>query len=289
MGVWGVSITGSDTAQDLQYEYPAAFFKYEPEEATALIDAYIRENMFDESDEEEWCNYVYSLANYMWKKGILTEEIKARAIQMIDSGFGLEVWEEAGKKTLEKRKQVLAEFKEKLLSPMPPRKKIKLDMHLERIFKNGDIVAIQLLTAGKPYTKNDVRKMSDEEFHSYDGKYVLLQLVDCYPSWSSAIVPEVKDYWAYFKLFDGVYDDVPTDVNVKNLKPAKIQGGRNIQPCFTCECSMFYFKKRNYQVLGNSLEGLKPRDECDRDCHIFFSVNKPWGNPDSDLLAAMGK
>ena len=97
------------------------------------------------------------------------------------------------------------------------------------------------------------------------------------------------NYWAYFKLFDGVYDVVPTNVDVKNLKPAKIRGGRKIQSCFTCESSMFYFKKRNYRVLGNSLEGLQSRGERDRDCHIFFSVNKPWCNPDSDLLAAMGE
>ena len=96
MGAWSESITGNDTAEDLLYEYPAAFLKYEPEEAVSKIDQYVRENEFDESEPEEWCNYVYSLADYMWKKGILTDKVKESAIQMIDSGFGLDIWAESG-------------------------------------------------------------------------------------------------------------------------------------------------------------------------------------------------
>ncbi len=196
MGTWSVSITGNDTARDLLLEYSAAFYRYEPQQAVQIVDNYVRTNMFDESDEEEWCNYRYSLADYMWKRGILTEDIKEQVISMIDSDFGLELWKEAGNKTLEKRKKVLAEFKEKLMSAMPPKKKIKLNVNSERIFDNGDIVAIKLQTAGKPYTENNEKVMSDDTFHSFDGKFILIQLIDCYSSWSSAIVPEVKDYWA---------------------------------------------------------------------------------------------
>ena len=49
MGAWSESITGNDTASDLLNEYPAAFFKYEPDEAVAVLDQYVRENEFDES------------------------------------------------------------------------------------------------------------------------------------------------------------------------------------------------------------------------------------------------
>ena len=37
MGAWSESITGNDTAEDLLLEYPAAFLKYEPEEAVSKI------------------------------------------------------------------------------------------------------------------------------------------------------------------------------------------------------------------------------------------------------------
>ena len=72
MGAWSVSITGNDTAENLKSEYQAAFFYYDIETALSNIDKYVRAVGFDESDEEEWCNYYYSLADFMWRKGILT-------------------------------------------------------------------------------------------------------------------------------------------------------------------------------------------------------------------------
>lgn len=281
MGAWSESITGNDTAEDLLYEYPAAFLKYEPEEAVSKIDQYVRENEFDESEPEEWCNYVYSLADYMWKKGILTDKVKERAIQMIDSGFGLDIWAESGEKMLKARKRVLSKFREKLTSPMPPKKKIKLDINQNRIFENGDVIAIQLQTAGKNYTQNDIKQMSEEEFHAFDGKYILMQLIDCRTSWSSAIVPEIKDYWAYFRLFDGIYDTVPEVINYGELKPAKILDNR-IVSCFTCESKMIYFKRRNCKLIGNT-PILDPDEKTD--ALIFFGINH---NPDPILVAAMG-
>ena len=287
MGTWNTSVTGNDTAKDLYIEYTAAFYKFDVEEALKRIDSYIRTEMFDESDEEEWCNYIYSLADFMWKKGILTDLIRNKAIEMIDSGFGLELWQEAGQKTFDSRKKKLTEFKEKLLSPQPPKKKIKPNVHTERIFDDGDIIAVQLQTSGKPYTEQDSKPISEEDFHNFDGKYVLMQLVNCYASCTSCIVPEVKDYWACFRLFDGIYDTVPNDVDLLSLKDALIHQGQKISSIFTCESNMFYFKRRNYKVMCNRKDLLSGLDTNSNNS-IFWGINKPWSNPDSKIVAAMG-
>ena len=287
MGTWNTSVTGNDTAKDLYIEYTAAFYKFDVEEALKRIDNYIRSEMFDESDEEEWCNYIYSLADFMWKKGILTDSVRNKAIEMIDSGFGLALWQEAGQKTLDSRKKNLAEFKEKLLSPQPPKKKIKTNVHTERIFDDGDIIAVQLQTVGKTYTEQESKSISEEDFHNFDGKYVLMQLVNCYASWTSSIVPEVKDYWACFRLFDGIYDTVPNDVDLLSLKDALIHQGQKISSIFTCESNMFYFKRRNYKVICNRKDLLSGLDTNSNNS-IFWGINKPWSNPDSQIVAAMG-
>lgn len=288
MGAWSTSITGNDTAQDLRSEYTAAFYKYDVPEALARIDAYVRTNMFDESDPEEWCNYMYSLADFMWKKGILTESVRQQVIAMIEGDFGLELWAEAGQKTLDSRKKKLAEFQEKLLSPQPPKKKIKPNVYTERIFRDGDIVAVQLQTKGKPYTEGDMRSMTKEEFFAVDGKYVLMQLVRCRTDWSSSIVPEVKDHWAEFRLFDGIFDAVPENIDFSRLKEANLWH-RKFTPFFFCESSMFYFKRRKYKVLCNRKDLIeKYKDMPQPDKAIFWGINKPWINPDSELVAAMG-
>lgn len=286
MGTWNTSVTGNDTAKDLYIEYTAAFYKFDVEEALKRIDSYIRTEMFDESDEEEWCNYIYSLADFMWKKGILTDSIRNKSIEMIDSGFGLELWQEAGQKTFDSRKKKLTEFKEKLLSPQPSKKRIKPNVHTERIFDDGDIIAVQLQTSGKPYTEQETKPISEEDFHAFDGKYVLMQLVDCYASWTSSIVPEVKDYWACFRLFDGIYDTVPKDVDLLSLKDALIHQGKRISSIFTCESNMFYFKRRNYKVICNRKDMLSGLDTNSNNS-IFWGINKPWSNPDSQIIAAM--
>lgn len=287
MGAWNTSITGNDTAKDLYIEYSAAFYQFDVEEALKRIDHYIRSEMFDETDEEEWCNYFYSLADFMWKKGILTDSVRNRAIEMIDSGFGLELWAEAGQKILDSRKKKLQEFKEKLLSPQPQKKRIKPNVHTERILDDGDIIAVQLQTAGKPYTEQGFKPISDEDFYNLDGKYVLMQLVNCCASWTSSIVPEVKDYWACFRLFDGVYDSIPDNVDPQSLKDALIHEGSKISSVFTCESNIIYFKRRNYKVICNR-EDLLYNLSTDSGIFIFWGINKPWSNPDSQIVAAMG-
>lgn len=288
MGAWGTSINGNDTAEDLRSEYTVAFWRYDVDTAVAKLDAYVRSLGIDESDSITWCDYVYSLADYMWRKGILTDEIKQRALTMIQSGFGLEEWEETGERVLRERKKVLEKFREKLLSPLPSKKKIKPDIHADTIFTNGDIIAVQLQTAGKSYTHSDEKPMTDEEFHALDGKYVLLQKIEDYASWQSALAPDVKDYWAVFRLLDGVFDEIPTLKDYALSKDAQMLGWKELTPLFSCESSMFYFKRRKYVLLGNDAQAAKAY--CDGvHADIFWGINKPWQNPDSALLCAMGK
>lgn len=288
MGAWSASITGNDTAQDLKSEYAAAFYYYDVPEAVKKIDEYVRAEGFDESDPEEWCDYFYSLTDFMWKKGILTDDIKQRALEMIDSDYGLELWAESGEKILKARKQTLEKFKKQLLSPQPAKKRIKPNTYTEDYFSVGDIIAIQLQTADKVYAKYDERLMSDEEFHSYDGKYILMQKIKTHVSWESAIVPEVKDNWLIFRLFEGIYDEIPEKIDINILEDAKIHGPQRLTPLFSCESSLFYFRKRKYQLLGNSKKDIEKYTELS-DEQISFGVDKPWHNPDSSLLAAMGK
>ena len=208
MGAWSTSITGNDTAQDLKSEYQAAFYYYDVETALQKIDEYVRTEMFSESDEEEWCDYYYSLADFMWRKGILTEKIKNTALEMIDSGFGLEIWAESGKTILNRRKKELEKFREKLLSEQPPRKKIRIDLYMTPIFEKGDIIALQLKTADKYYLPKDSH-FSEEFFKECDGKWIVFRKLWDNVSYTSSIVPEVKDIWPIFQLYGKIFDECP--------------------------------------------------------------------------------
>lgn len=298
MGAWNASINGNDTAQDLKQEYTCAFFYYsDVEEAVRKIVEYAASQQIDESDPEEYCDYVYSLADFMWKKGILTDDVRDRALKMIDAGFGLEIWEESGEKMLQKRKAVLEGFRKQLTSPMGERKKIRPNVHMKEIFEDGDLIAVKLMTEGKSYSKDAMRikEILPEQYSGYDGKYVLMQKIGTRVSWRSSIVPEVRDCWAVFKLFDGIYDEIPKGIRLDELKEAHIAGTHKITPYFVCESNMFYFKKRKCEVLGSfplpdEVIGLNEsivRFQYEAKS-IYWGIYNDYNDPDSDLIASMG-
>ena len=283
MGAWSVSITGNDTAQDLKSEYQAAFFYNNFDVALHKIDDYVR-TMFDESDEEEWCNYYYSLADYMWNKGILPDEVKNKVVNMIDSGFGLELWAESGNIVLQKRKQALEAFKKKILTQQPSKKKIKVDLHMHSIFESGDIVAFQLKTSDKKYIPKD-SKFDENYFAEVDGKYVVIRKLADHISYTSSVEPNVRDVWTVCQLYGKIFDEYPC---VDDL--CKIPWASNREPngVFMCESSMFYFKKRKYMVIGNNQEDITQTVEEFRGNElIFFSINMSHYNADTLILNAI--
>lgn len=284
MGAWSVSITGNDTAEDLKSEYQAAFFYYDIETALSKIDKYVRAVGFDESDEEEWCNYYYSLADFMWRKGILTDSIRDKAVQMIDSEFGLELWAESGEKVLSKRKKVLADFKAKLLSPQGAKKKIRVDLHLTPVFEVGDIVAFQLKTNDKTYLR-DNSKFEEDFFKQADGKYVVVRKIEDHISYRSSIVPEVADHWIVFQLYSKIFEELPDVSALNNIGWANTGDAMGT---FVCESSLFYFKKRNSQVIGNNTNEIEIAvEEYHGNNHIFFGINMAHYNADTLLINAI--
>ena len=280
MGAWNASINGNDTAQDLKSEYQAAFFYNDVETALAKIDTYVR-SMFDESDEEEWSCYFYSLAEFMWKHGILTEDVRARAIDMIDSGFGLEIWELEGTSTLNKRKKVLAEFRGKLLSPQPPKKKIRFNLHMKPIFQTGDLVALQLKTLDKHYPAHS--KLGEDIFKGYDGKYIVLRKVGDEISQHSSIEPQLKDYWAKFQLYNAIFDDCPSAEQLRNVPFVPTRDNST----FTSESSLFHLKKRNCRVIGNNHDNLPDFPKPHGQSFVFWGISTQWGSPELEIITAI--
>lgn len=280
MGAWNASINGNDTAQDLKSEYQAAFFYNDVETALAKIDTYVR-SMFDESDEEEWNCYCYSLAEFMWKHGILTDDVRKCTIDMIDSGFGLEIWELEGTSTLNKRKKVLAEFREKLLSPQPPKKKIRFNLHMKPIFQTGDLVALQLKTLDKHYPAHS--RLGEDIFRSYDGKYIVLRKVGDEVSQYSSIEPQLKDYWAKFQLYNAIFDDCPSEEQLRNVPFVPTRDNST----FTSESSLFHLKKRNCRVIGNNQDDLPEFNKAHGLSFVFWGISTQWGSPELNILTAI--
>ena len=276
MGAWNCSINGNDTAQDLISDYRAAFYYNDVDVALKKIFEYVCSYL----DEDEMPDFIYSLADFMWKKGILTEEIKNKAIEMIDSNYGMEIWEEAGEKTYNKRKKVLEDFKQKLLSPQPQKKKISLGMNITPIFNEGDIITFKIKTIDldcSMYSRYDTSNIKD-----YNNKYVVLRKVYDHISYTSSIEPNVKDTWAVFQIIPHFFDNQPSIEDINSYLNKEL----NCIDMILTESNLYYFRKKDYILLGN----VKPRliknykHEYNNVRSIFFSINKPWCRPEVELI-----
>lgn len=300
MGSWSAGVWGNDTAEDLKFEYQCAFYRYDPEEAVRRLDEYVRTSVGDESDTIEWCNYIYSLADFMWKKGILTEAVKTAAVSMIDSGFGLEAWEEGGKSVLAKRRKALEKLRAQLLSPLPERKPIRPKIpKSEELFTDGDYIAVRLMTKDKPFSwiAGHYSDMTDEEFHRLDGKYIIMQKVCTGTKRLSELVPEFVEMDALFRLFDDVYDTFPSGIDTASLRPAKmitsyVSKDICITSLFLSESRMTFFRKRKAQIIGHG----EPPEYFVRENYryppcadISLAPSDDYSNPDAELLSHMGR
>ena len=119
MGSWGVGLYANDKAQDVRIDTKYYFWKYGEKALEKILELYYEEDIDD--TENDNVNVWVAIADFMWKNGILTEEVKAKTLAVLNNPKCLDGWEEEDKKG---RKKVLDAFKAKILSPQPPAKKI---------------------------------------------------------------------------------------------------------------------------------------------------------------------
>jgi Domain of unknown function (DUF4259) len=121
MGAWGPAIFSDDTALDIRGDYRELLEDQVPDDEATRRG--IEDYRHLDADEAHvlWL----ALAAAQSKLGRQGEEIKARALEVIDTERGLELWQEAGPKELRKRKNALAKLRTQLTGPQPARKAVR--------------------------------------------------------------------------------------------------------------------------------------------------------------------
>ncbi len=266
MGAWSTSINGNDLAMDMRAEYSVAFSRHEPEAAVALLDAYMhRSSGSHDENDGDWVDYRYSLADYMWKKGVLYDALRDEVIGMIDRGAALDLYDNA--KMLRKREKVLAEFRTKLLSPQPIRKPIRVSgIQTKPIFHTGDVIALQLMTANAPEETPRLKwdySYDREEYLSLNRHWIALRKVGDKTSWRSAVDPSVANLWPCYQLYSAVFEELPTMDDLAGVPYAKALHTQDDfipqrnDTLFTSSNTMTWYRKRGATVIGQDIRDLE--------------------------------
>ena len=138
MGTWGTAIFSDDLASDikLRFRNKIGSGKSSKDATAELLDEFSEEvNDLDESSV-----FWFALASTQWSLGRLIEDVKQKALEIIENGQDLERWNE-NEKDLNKRRQVLNKLKNKLQSEQPLPKKIVKQFMRETKMEKGDLLS----------------------------------------------------------------------------------------------------------------------------------------------------
>lgn len=137
MGAWGVKLNQNDLYADVR-DFYTALLRYGMSDKEALTYT-LCELAAYENDPEERELFWFSLADVMWKLGRLTDNVKCKALAMIDSSDELKKWYDISVSLGDSRKEVLKDLKIKLESDQPARKKFGKKRYKKCKWSNGDI------------------------------------------------------------------------------------------------------------------------------------------------------
>lgn len=215
MGSWGTGILQNDDVADVLGEYKT-FLGYGMEQNEALEK--VKEIFYDEMCEcgcED--SFWYAIADFEWKHGILSEIVKAKALEMLDKPEFLEVWKESEEKVYHKRLEALRKFRDKITSEMPSRKRISKPstyMRYKTKFKVGDLIAYKFGSMG---TTIDYNKF-DEDF-DWSGKYIVFRVVRIGTRPVTDYYPELDHTtWAEIAPYNWVGDHIPDEADISSLE-----------------------------------------------------------------------
>ena len=175
MGAWGPAIFSDDTAADIRGDYRELLEDQVPDaEATQRV---IESYQHLDADEEHILWLALSAAQA--QVGRLDDAVRDRALEIIDTERGLELWKEAGPKELAKRKAALAKLRAQLTGPQPERKTIRRPWRHETDLRPGTVLAFTAANGQLALLR--VAKVDDQRV----GAAPILEWLD----WSGRSVP----------------------------------------------------------------------------------------------------
>ena len=101
-------------------------------------------------------------------------------------------------------------------------------------------------------------------------------------SYTSSVEPNVKDTWAVFQIIPHFFDNQPTINEIDKHLNKELE----CQDMIEIESNLYYFKKRDYLLLGN----VKPilindyKHSYNDVSSVFFAINKPWYHPEVEII-----
>ncbi len=224
MGTWGPSIYSCDIAEDVRDACNEVYSFYSIEEGNNRIFSAFHDVVSQDFVDNEYASFWYALSDWQWKHGMLNQNIKEKALLLLEEYAGLDEWGEA---EFSKRKNILDQLRKQLLQIQPerkkPRAKISKPKHLP-----GDIVVFQASNCEEQGACNNWRIVSlvpplffesprfrnsqYEDIEGYDasGQWMALLCVGTVKEKFSKYVDDIFDEYSLYVWYDYLSYECPS-------------------------------------------------------------------------------
>jgi hypothetical protein len=157
MGTWGPGLYSNDIAKDLKSTIAAVSrLPLVTDELVGIITSSFPEAANDAKDEDHTTFWLV-LADQFHRKGIESQAVFDRAIEIIDSGKDLEMpaFTEMGRGDQQKRETALSTLRDQLAQPVPKKTRKTLQKPQPLILEIGDVIIFPIVDTGgcfNPYS-----------------------------------------------------------------------------------------------------------------------------------------
>ena len=238
MGAWGSGLYANDTTCDIRDTYMG--FLYEQLSSKEAYEKTLTKCSEYMENSDEAPLFWFALADTQWKVGRLLPEVKANALDWINKGGGLSLWEESAnggagwKKTLEK-------LRTKLETEQPKEKRVHKPQKINsNLWNDGDVYAYLF------------HKEFDGRFGA-PGKYMVLHKIgieEIYYGDSGT-----AETYMIVRVFDKLFDNLPTLEDVRRVRLLRFDYPNNKEEP-QMQMGLILRKKKDYPAdyltyLGN--------------------------------------
>ncbi len=229
MGTWGTGIYSNDTAEDVRELCQEVFPFVSVEEGNRIVFLEFEETINSRLIDDDYASFWYALADWQWKHGILSDEIRLKAIELLSAHTGIEDWKEsASLADVRKRLGVMEQLKNRLDTPMPepklPKGRLEKPKH-----KPGDVIVFKIFdgidntwnfdrfTTPIGYQSHYIRGSSEISPNpiSVRGKYLAILCVGSERKLHSEYIPDLYDENSTYVIYDYCGEEKPSLEDLK--------------------------------------------------------------------------
>ena len=228
MGSWGTSLYSNDTSSDVRDMCNEIYPFVSVEEGTRLILKEYADIVNSDALDDDCADFWFALADWQWKHGILSDELRDKTIALLEAHTGIDEWEESGSSSdVKKRLEVMDKLLCQLKLPQPP-VKIPKSKAAKAKHKPGNIIVFRTCSKEYEYAEtvwnikecgftdayiadiaDKLPKKLSQPYEAYE-KYMAILCVGIAEEQYSQYLPDVKETHSIYAYYDYMSDKEPT-------------------------------------------------------------------------------